>query len=84
VKWSGVDRKTREIVFARDGLRCRHCGIQATKLKGRHGPVYATSIFGVFLSVDHIVPRSKGGGHSEDNIQTLCTECNGRKGLKAA
>src|SRR4030081_941558 len=32
------------------------------------------------LTVDHVVPRSKGGGSSWDNIVTSCAPCNLRKG----
>jgi len=32
------------------------------------------------LAVDHIIPRSKGGGHGMDNLQTLCGKCNSSKG----
>ncbi len=31
-------------------------------------------------SVDHIVPRSAGGGDHDWNLQTLCTSCNSAKG----
>jgi 5-methylcytosine-specific restriction endonuclease McrA len=34
------------------------------------------------LTVDHVVPRSKGGGSSWDNIVTCCAPCNRRKGDK--
>jgi 5-methylcytosine-specific restriction endonuclease McrA len=32
------------------------------------------------LTVDHVIPRSKGGGASWDNIVTCCAPCNRRKG----
>lgn len=31
------------------------------------------------LSIDHIVPVSRGGTHDIDNMQTLCRSCNSRK-----
>jgi 5-methylcytosine-specific restriction endonuclease McrA len=34
------------------------------------------------LTIDHIVPRSRGGGHSWDNLVSACRSCNHRKGGK--
>jgi 5-methylcytosine-specific restriction endonuclease McrA len=55
----------RRNIFARDGNRCQYCGRK-----------FATSE----LSLDHIVPRSKGGRASWDNIVCACLKCNVRKG----
>lgn len=32
------------------------------------------------LTIDHIVPKSKGGGNELSNYQTLCGKCNNKKG----
>lgn len=55
-----VPESVRYEVLKRDG-RCLLCG--ATPLEER-------------LEVDHIRPRSKGGGNGADNLQTLCGRCN--------
>lgn len=34
------------------------------------------------LTVDHIYPRSKGGGNEPENLQTLCQSCNSKKGAR--
>jgi len=34
------------------------------------------------LTVDHVIPRSRGGEHTWDNVVTACRPCNHRKGGK--
>jgi len=51
-------------VLQRDGFACRHCGDSPAKSPG------------VDLHVDHIIPWSKGGETSLENLQTLCSKCN--------
>ena len=34
------------------------------------------------IEVDHIIPISRGGTHSEGNLQPLCRSCNASKGAK--
>ena len=34
------------------------------------------------LTVDHIVPESRGGTLALENLQTLCRSCNSRKGTR--
>lgn len=31
------------------------------------------------VDVDHIIPQSYGGGHSENNLQCMCRTCNRSK-----
>jgi 5-methylcytosine-specific restriction endonuclease McrA len=33
-----------------------------------------------YLPIDHVIPRSKGGKHSWDNVVIACEPCNSRKG----
>ena len=35
------------------------------------------------MEVDHIIPKSKGGGDNKDNLQLLCSYCNRVKGDKS-
>lgn len=56
---------TRTTVMLRDAYTCQYCG--ATP--GRHE-----------LTVDHVVPRSRGGTHTWENLVTACKPCNHRKG----
>ena len=34
------------------------------------------------MTKDHIIPKSKGGKDILDNFQTMCFECNTKKGNK--
>jgi len=56
---------TRRNIYARDNSRCQYCGKR-----------YATSE----LSLDHVVPKSRGGRASWTNIVCCCVKCNCKKG----
>lgn len=58
-------RFNRRNIFARDNNRCQYCG--------RKFPMSE-------LSLDHVVPRSRGGDASWENIVCACVRCNVRKG----
>ena len=51
-------------LFAQQKGECAGCGIALP---------YA------YFEVDHIIPRSKGGGDERSNLQMLCKPCNGHK-----
>lgn len=60
-------------VFERDNWTCQLCGCRTPKrLKGSNEKRAPT--------LDHIVPMSKGGGHTWVNVQCACWECNIAKG----
>jgi len=56
---------------------------QRLRVFARDGKVCAhcQSVEGPF-HIDHIIPRSAGGGHEMDNLQVLCKPCNQAKGSK--
>jgi hypothetical protein len=35
-----------------------------------------------FLRADHVIPESKGGETTLENLQTLCHRCNAKKGVR--
>lgn len=56
----------RRQMFWRDGFRCAYCGVQDKEA--------------LRLTVDHVVPQSRGGSSTFQNCVTACTKCNSRKG----
>ncbi len=59
-----INLRLRFMVMQRDNFKCCACGASP-----------ATSP-GVELHIDHIIPWSKGGETTIDNLQTLCSKCN--------
>lgn len=55
---------SRLAVFSRDNFSCQYCGIQPGTSE---------------LTYDHVVPKSRGGRTTWENIATSCLPCNGRK-----
>jgi 5-methylcytosine-specific restriction endonuclease McrA len=60
---------TNTFLFARDNYSCQYCGRHRSELRGRQ-----------FLTRDHILPLSRGGGNTWENVVASCSPCNNRKG----
>jgi 5-methylcytosine-specific restriction endonuclease McrA len=60
-------RLTRKNLMLRDGHQCQYCA--------RRPPVRD-------LNIDHVIPRSRGGQDSWENLVTACRMCNLRKGWR--
>lgn len=56
-------RLSRRAIFYRDGFRCQYCGKESSK----------------DLTIDHVMPRSRGGPHEWENVVSACIPCNHRK-----
>lgn len=57
----------RKNVFKRDDYKCQYC---AVKLDSENA------------TIDHVLPRCRGGKHEWNNIVTCCLKCNRKKGDK--
>jgi 5-methylcytosine-specific restriction endonuclease McrA len=57
--------KQRIRILARDKMRCQYCGTRGTPFE---------------LTLDHIVPRARGGHSEPENLCAACKPCNQRKG----
>jgi 5-methylcytosine-specific restriction endonuclease McrA len=51
-------------IYMRDKYRCQYCGEKKNAAE---------------LTVDHILPRSRGGDNSPINVVAACVKCNNRK-----
>ena len=56
---------SRNAVMLRDAHTCAYCGQQKARNQ---------------LTIDHVVPRSRGGSHAWTNLVTACQRCNQFKG----
>lgn len=64
--------KRRLSIYERDGWMCKICG----ELVDRDADVGDN----MAPSLDHIIPRSRGGGHESENLRTAHRVCNSRRG----
>jgi 5-methylcytosine-specific restriction endonuclease McrA len=71
-------KRSRKIaVWERDGFECRYCG-RPVALPEPETPAC------LWATVDHAIPRSKGGSNRIGNLVTACAPCNKRKADKSA
>lgn len=65
-----MTNKLRRTIKERDDYTCQICGAST----------YEQDL--LLLEIDHIIPVSKGGMSTPDNLQTLCWKCNRQKSDK--
>ena len=82
-------------IFARDGWRCRYCGVRVISkdarntfrkyfpIEARKGPTNEDNHFGLATltgSIDHVLPYKRGGTNDMNNLVTACGPCQFGKG----
>lgn len=71
---------TIEKLIERDGARCHICGCVTDKSDERYTPEGYHVCGKKYPTIDHVVPMSKGGSHTWDNVRVACHKCNSVKG----
>jgi len=97
IKWGGEDRGLVELEYMLDNERRNRIQPVEPPARKKKQPVSGILRKFVFerdeyrcricknhhsLSIDHIIPESKDGSTTADNLQTLCMPCNAAKGVK--
>ncbi len=58
-------RPTKKLLWIRDNGACQYCFKKISCSKA---------------TIDHVLPKSRGGQHTWDNLVIACTKCNSKKG----
>lgn len=73
--------RRRAAAFAELRLRGYHAHREFVLDRDAHTCVYC-GVSGVSLQLDHVIPRSRGGADTPDNLVACCKSCNSSKGAR--
>jgi len=70
----------------RDAFTCADCGVVGAEHRTARGFVYAVGDPSLcrWLTIDHVIPTSRGGTDDESNLEVRCNPCNARKSDRMA
>jgi 5-methylcytosine-specific restriction endonuclease McrA len=68
-------KNIKRVVWQRDQWKCRYCGLD---MKGDMITVKLRKPQSR-ITVDHVIPTSKGGSNELENLVTCCQLCNTKK-----
>ena len=63
-------RALNKAIYERDGGRCHYCSLPLNWYGNLATPPEDQA------TLDHKIPRSRGGGHTQDNLVLACLPCN--------
>ena len=61
---SRIQTLSRKNILIRDGYTCQYCGVKLLSSE---------------LELEHVIPRSRGGQSTWENLVAACRDCNARK-----
>lgn len=67
-RWTDKSTLNKHNLYIRDGYTCQYCGRHRNDLHAKE-----------YLTKDHILPRTRGGENTWENLVTACNTCNNRK-----
>lgn len=67
IKYGKISKFSKETLYLRDGGHCQYCDAELSRNQS---------------TVDHVLPRSRGGDTSWENCVVCCATCNVKKGNK--
>lgn len=65
-------KEIRMLLYTQCGGVCPECGC---KMQNKHRRNQDT-----YMTLDHIIPKSKGGKRNLENLRPLCRKCNNKRG----
>jgi 5-methylcytosine-specific restriction endonuclease McrA len=85
-----VNTSSNRLLTFKKNVVCVGCGVRGSHFWVECNPGafnYHLNLYGItktgdeiLMTRDHIIPKSKGGSDHLNNMQTMCTKCNNKKG----